>query len=69
MAPTFMGWLADTMLRQGHQNRAGGSSGLGDSMPPLSLLCRCPWIMPGHSCLDAGGALPLRPILLSTGFL
>lgn len=49
------------MLRQGHQNRAGGSSGLGDSMPPLSLLCRCPWIMPGHSCLDAGGALPLRP--------
>lgn len=68
MALTFMGWLADITLWQGHQNRAGGSSGLGDSMPLLSLLCRCPWIVPGRSCLDTGGASPLRPIILCTGF-
>nr|XP_020765162.1 ninjurin-1 isoform X7 [Odocoileus virginianus texanus]XP_020765163.1 ninjurin-1 isoform X7 [Odocoileus virginianus texanus]XP_020765164.1 ninjurin-1 isoform X7 [Odocoileus virginianus texanus]XP_020765165.1 ninjurin-1 isoform X7 [Odocoileus virginianus texanus]XP_020765166.1 ninjurin-1 isoform X7 [Odocoileus virginianus texanus] len=29
---------------------------------------RCPWIVPGRSCLDTGGASPLRPIILCTGF-
>lgn len=27
----------------------------------LSLLSRCPWIVPGRSCPDLGAASPLRP--------